>query len=161
MSKILVSSCLIGCKVRYDASCVNIQNKHFQTLMLQYEVIPFCPEVSAGLATPRPSAEIQGGEGIDVLQGNAKVIGIDSIDVSDAFCLGAQMALTQCHVDKISTVVLNEGSPSCGSSLIYSGNFDGTKKNGMGVTAALLKQSGITVLNQHNVETLLKTEKKT
>ena len=85
MSKMLVSSCLLGCKVRYNGDDVNVEGKCFEQLIREHEVIPFCPEVSAGLLTPRPSAEIQGGEGIDVLQGTANVVGIDGVDVSDFF----------------------------------------------------------------------------
>ena len=85
MPKILVSSCLLGCKVRYNGSDVNVEDKCFEQLTLKYEIIPFCPETNAGLLTPRPPAEIQGGEGIDVLHGSAKVVGIDGVNVSDFF----------------------------------------------------------------------------
>jgi uncharacterized protein YbbK (DUF523 family) len=111
--------------------------------------------VSAGLLTPRPSAEIQGGEGIDVLQGTANVVGIDGVNVSDYFCRGAQLALDKCIDENISLAILNESSPSCGSRSIYDGNFNGEKKTGMGVTAALLKQNGIKVYSQHDVCHLL------
>lgn len=159
MSKILVSSCLLGCKVRYNASDVKVDSKLFEQLIEEHEIIPFCPEVSAGLLTPRPSAEIQGGEGLDVLQGTANVVGIDSVDVSDYFCRGAQMALEKCIDEKVSLAILNESSPSCGSRSIYDGNFSGDKKVGMGVTAALLKQNGIQVQSQHEVYNLLKDAK--
>jgi uncharacterized protein YbbK (DUF523 family) len=149
--KVLVSSCLLGCKVRYNASDVNVENKCFEKLAQKYELVAFCPEVSAGLPTPRPSAEIKGGEGLDVLLGLAKVIGIDGVDVSEAFIYGAQMALKICIEQNISLAILNESSPSCGSSSIYDGNFSGVKKTGMGVTAALLKQNGIQVHSQHEV----------
>jgi len=157
MSKILVSACLLGCKVRYNASDVKVDNKIFEQLIEENEIIPFCPEVSAGLLTPRPSAEIQGGEGIDVLRGTASVIEVNGIDVSHSFCRGAKMALDKCIEHKISLAILNESSPSCGSSFIYDGTFTGKKKAGMGVTAALLKENGIKVKSQHEVCHLLKS----
>ena len=160
MSTILVSSCLLGCKVRYNGSDVNVDDKCFETLAKKYEIIPFCPEVSAGLLTPRPSAEIQGGEGIDVLQASAKVVEADGVNVSEYFCRGAQMALEKCIDEKISLAILNESSPSCGSNSIYDGSFNGSKKIGMGVTAALLNKNGIKVHSQHEVCGLLKVTEK-
>ncbi len=47
-------------------------------------------------------------------------------------------------------VILKERSPSCGSSMIYSGEFNGSKKKETGVTAALLKRNGIQVLSEEN-----------
>lgn len=159
MAKILVSACLLGCDVRYNGSCVIVENKHFEQLVQQHEVIQFCPEVSAGLSTPRAAAEIQGGDGSHVLQGSAKVVGIDGVNVSDYFCRGAQMALAKCIDEEISLAVLNESSPSCGSSSIYDGNFNGMKKIGMGVTATLLKKNGVKVYSQHDSCRLLKITK--
>ncbi|WP_294965814.1 DUF523 domain-containing protein [Sulfurimonas sp.] len=137
--KVLVSSCLLGCKVRYNASDVNVENKCFEKLAQKYELVAFCPEVSAGLPTPRPSAEIQGGEGLDVLLGLAKVIEIDGVDVSEAFICGAQMALEICIEENISLAILNESSPSCGSSSIYDGSFSGVKKNRHGCNSRFVK----------------------
>jgi uncharacterized protein YbbK (DUF523 family) len=48
---------------------------------------------------------------------------------------------------KITTVVLKENSPSCGSSMIYNGEFSGKKVPGNGVTSALLKRNGIKVIS--------------
>lgn len=150
MVKILVSACLLGCKVRYNASSVDVENDRFEQLLAQYEIIPFCPEVSAGLPIPRSPAEIRSGEGIDVLEGSAKVVGIDGVDVTDYFLHGAQLALQQCITDKISIAILTEASPSCGSGWIYDGNHNGNKITGAGVTTTLLRQNGIKVYNQHD-----------
>jgi len=158
MKKILVSACLLGCKVRYDGSAVKVDNRLFEQLSLTYELLSFCPEVQAGLPTPRAAAEIQGESGEAVLQGSAQVVGIDNIDVSDYFCRGAQMALTRCVNEKIECAILNESSPSCGSETIYDGQFIGQKKAGKGVTAALLDQHGIRLYNQHNMMELLKKD---
>jgi uncharacterized protein YbbK (DUF523 family) len=155
MSKILVSSCLLGCKVRYNGGDVNVDDKCFEQLIENYEIIPFCPEVSAGLLIPRPSAEIQGGEGLDVLHGSAKVVEVDGNNVSEYFCRGAQMALEKCMDENIFLAIFNESSPSCGSTSIYNGRFNGVKKIGMGVTTALLKENGIKVYSQHEVCHLL------
>ena len=52
-------------------------------------LIPVCPEESGGLPTPRPPAEIVGGDGGDVLDGRAKVMTADGTDVTEAYLKGA------------------------------------------------------------------------
>jgi len=154
VEKVLVSSCLMGNKVRYNASCLSIHAADLEWLISNLELIIFCPEVSAGLATPRPPAEIIAGKGIDVLDGLASVIGDDGIDVTAQFVAGAENALKLCQKQKIKYAVLAEGSPSCGSSNIYDGTFSGTKIDGSGVTATLLENNGIKVFSQHTIADL-------
>jgi uncharacterized protein YbbK (DUF523 family) len=160
MAKILVSACLLGFKVRYNGSDVNVEEKCFDQLAQHHEVVAFCPEVSAGLPTPRPAAEIQGGSGVDVLRGSAKVIGTDGVDVSNFFCRGAEMALQKCKDEAITLAILTESSPSCGSHSIYDGRFSSVKKAGQGVVAALLGQHGIKVYSQHEVCSLMRSLEK-
>lgn len=47
-----------------------------------------------------------------------------------------------------SIVILKENSPSCGSSMIYNGEFKGVKLAGSGVTTALLRKNGIEVISE-------------
>lgn len=154
MVKVLVSSCLVGNKVRYNASCLSIPEPDFNWLKSNVELFVFCPEVSAGLPTPRAPAEIIAGKGIDVLNGSANVVGDDGIDVTTHFVTGAENALKLCQKHKIKFAVLAEGSPSCGSSKIYDGTFTGIKIDGSGVAASLLEHNGIKVYSQHTVAKL-------
>lgn len=155
MTKILVSSCLLGHKVRYNAKDRSPGNPQFESLLATHEIVPFCPEVSAGLPIPRPPAEIDRGEGSDVLSEEARVVDIQGRDVSDAFILGAHQALNMCRRENIRYALLTEGSPSCGSAFIYDGRFNGTRKAGTGVTAALLEQHGIAVFSEHRIDELI------
>ncbi len=68
----------------------------------------------AGLKTPRPSCEIYGGDGENVLNGSAKVISKSGKDLSLAYIKGAQFVLEQV-IEKhgIERAVLKSGSPSC------------------------------------------------
>ena len=157
MVKVLVSSCLVGNKVRYNASCLTVQESDLEWLSSNCELVVFCPEVSAGLPTPRAPAEIIKGNGLQVLNDAANVIGNDGVDVTQPFISGAQNTLKLCQKQKIQYAILAEGSPSCGSSKIYDGTFSGTKIEGSGVTAALLKREGIKVFNQHTIA-LLRSE---
>ena len=47
-------------------------------------------------------------------------------------------------------VVLKEYSPSCGSAMIYNGDFNGTKLGGVGVTTALLRRNNIVVFSEED-----------
>jgi len=109
------------------------------------ELIPVCPEEAGGLPTPRPPAEIVGGDGEDVLNGKAKVMTVDGRDVTDAYLKGAHHALQVAQAHGATQVILKARSPSCGCSDIYDGTFSGTLTSGDGVTTALLKRHGITV----------------
>ncbi|OLQ86398.1 hypothetical protein BIY22_12185 [Vibrio panuliri] len=154
MEKVLVSSCLVGNKVRYNASCLSIPEFDFNWLQSTFDLVVFCPEVSAGLPTPRAPAEIIAGKGEDVLRGSSKVLGNDGVNVTTQFVVGAKNALELCQRQQIKYAVLAEGSPSCGSSNIYDGTFSGTKVKGAGVTTALLESKGIKVFSQHTVDQL-------
>jgi uncharacterized protein YbbK (DUF523 family) len=148
MEKLLVSSCLMGCKVRYNGSDLPMSRADFGWLAEHFELVSFCPEVAGGLPTPRPPAEIDVGAGLNVLSGGSRVIGNDGVDVSEAFINGAYLALQVCQTNNIRFAMLTESSPSCGSATIYDGSFGGIKKQGQGVAAALLVQHGIHVFSQ-------------
>lgn len=147
MEKILVSRCLLGHRVRYDGGA----SGPFDLLEQWIEegrVVPLCPELAGGLPTPRAAAEIPGGQGGEVLDGTAAVITTDGEDVSAQFLEGARQALELVQKHGIRVAVLKANSPSCGNLLTYDGTFSGTKVNGEGVTAALLKRHGVRVFSE-------------
>jgi uncharacterized protein YbbK (DUF523 family) len=154
MIKIMVSSCLMGQKVRYNGSDLAICSQLLRDIQARVEIIPFCPEVSGGLATPRAPAEIIRGNGDEVLAGNSRVINSDDIDVTEDFIRGAELALQCCKQHDIRIALLTESSPSCGSNSIHNGEFKGIKIPGKGVTAALLERHGIKVFSQNQLEEL-------
>ncbi|RJX72876.1 DUF523 domain-containing protein [Vibrio sinensis] len=154
MEKILVSSCLVGNSVRYNGSCLSLDNADRDWLFSSFDVLTFCPEVSSGLPTPRPPAEIIGGVGEDVLENNARVVGNDGVDVTELFLSGADNTLKLCLENQIRYAILAESSPSCGSVTIYDGTFSGHKIAGRGVTAALLEQHEIKVFSQYSLAKL-------
>ncbi len=53
-------------------------------------------------------------------------------------------------------IILKERSPSCGSSTIYTGEFNGNKQTGYGVTTALFKRHGFTVISEDDFENIKK-----
>jgi len=147
MQKILVSRCLLGHRVRYDGGASGPFDQ-LQQWLDEGRIVPLCPEVAGGLPTPRAAAEIPGGQGGEVLDGQARVITTGGDDVSAEFLSGAYQALELVQKHGIRIAVLKANSPSCGNLLTYDGSFSGVKVSGEGVTAALLKRNGVLVFSE-------------
>lgn len=147
MQKILVSACLLGQPVRYDGG----GHGPFAPLLQwqqQGRVVALCPEVAGGLPTPRPPAEIVGGQGGQVLDGLIALRSVDGADVSGAFVAGARQAEQLVRAHGIQIAVLKARSPSCGNQQTYDGSFSGRLVAGEGVTAAALRRMGVLVFNE-------------
>ncbi|WJM91226.1 DUF523 domain-containing protein [Pseudomonas brenneri] len=147
MQKILVSRCLLGHRVRYDGGASGPFDQ-LAAWQAEGRVVAVCPEVAGGLPTPRPSAEIPGGQGMGVWEGRAQVLTADGEDFSEAFLDRARQALALVQRHGIRIAVLKANSPSCGNLLTYDGTFSGVKVTGEGVTAALLKRHGVQVFSE-------------
>ncbi|SMG19342.1 DUF523 domain-containing protein [Paenibacillus aquistagni] len=143
---IVVSSCLAGLEVRYNAT--HRLNDKLKQLVDEKKAVTVCPEVLGGLPTPREPAEIVGGDGAAVLDGRARILDRKGADVTAAYIEGAEKALDVVRKLDASLVVLKENSPSCGSSMIYNGEFSGVRFAGDGVTSALLKRHGYEVISE-------------
>jgi uncharacterized protein YbbK (DUF523 family) len=152
MKKVLVSACLMGEQVRYDNEFLPNLSPVLKEWDEQGLIISVCPEVAGGLPVPRPPAEIQGGDGIDVVLGTAKVIDINGEDVTSEYFNGAEEALRLVEENGIKCAILKAWSPSCGSKLTYDGSFSESLKVGQGVTAALLVNKGIKVFNEDEID---------
>ena len=145
---ILISACLAGLNVRYNGT--NSIDEKIQKLVLENKAVTVCPELMGGFSTPREPAEIVGGNGQDVLDGNATVVESSGRDVTDLYLKGAYATLQKALEVGATHVILKEYSPSCGSAKIYNGKFNGTKLAGEGVTTALLRRNNIVVLSEEN-----------
>jgi uncharacterized protein YbbK (DUF523 family) len=162
----LVSPCILGIPTRWDGNHCLAQE--LVTLAAEGRVLPFCAEVTGGLTIPRGDASIQAcdgetvlfrqgstADGHDVLDGNAKVVTSDGVDVTDEYVRGAGIGLALVKKYGIKTAILKAYSPSCGSQRIYDGTFTLTLKPGQGVLAALLTRHGVTVYSENNLKDLL------
>jgi uncharacterized protein YbbK (DUF523 family) len=147
MEKLLVSRCLLGHKVRYDGGAHGPYD-----LLRQWQdegrIVALCPEVAGGLPTPRPPAEIPGGQGSAVLDGRLPVLTDGGADVTAEFVAGAEIALRLVQQHGLRVAVLKARSPSCGNTHNYDGSFSGSLVAGEGVTAALLRRHGVKVFNE-------------
>ncbi|AHG21745.1 purine nucleoside phosphorylase [Chania multitudinisentens RB-25] len=154
--KILVSACLVGFNVRYNASNKKVTNATLQRWQQEGRVVVCCPELAAGFSTPRPPAEIAAAaSGADVLAQQAKVIDAAGNDVTAPYLLGAQLALDTARLHDCRFALLSDRSPSCGSQIIYDGSFNGKTQPGHGVTAELLRQNGVEVFSEHQIDELI------
>ena len=152
--KILISACLLGSPVRYNATDLLLEHSLIKKWQAEDRLVPLCPEVAGGLPVPRRRAEINSGDGLSVLQGQSKVLDKSGEDVTEAFVNGAHHTLEIAQQHNCVAAILTERSPSCGSQQIYDGSFSGARKSGVGVTTALLEQNSIKVFNQYQLEQL-------
>jgi len=146
---ILVSSCLLGIKSKYDGSKNPITK--LMDLCPWGLIVPACPEQLGGSPTPRPAAEIKGGTGADVFTGKARVYTSQGDDITGLFIEGAREVLQLCKRFQVKAAILKERSPSCGCNLIYDGTFQGIRIKGQGVTTSLLSSEGIPVYSEEEL----------
>ncbi|MBQ9165843.1 MAG: DUF523 domain-containing protein [Oscillospiraceae bacterium] len=140
--KILISACLLGIACRYDGKSKEYNG--IRMLMERHQLIPVCPECYGGLPTPRPPAERQGD----------RVCTQAGMDVTAQYEKGAREALKLAEQFGCTWAILKEKSPSCGSGEIYDGTFSRSIIPGDGITAALLKENGIRVVGERQLDLL-------
>ncbi|MCT4565917.1 MAG: DUF523 domain-containing protein [Maledivibacter sp.] len=145
---ILVSACLIGLDCKYNGES-NL-NKELLDFLRDKEFVIACPEQLGGLPTPRIPSEIINGDGKAVLDGVGRIKNKQGEDVTTQFIKGAKETLRIADLYNVRVAILKKRSPSCGSTNIYDGNFNGKLKEGSGVTAELLKKNNILVLDEEN-----------
>jgi uncharacterized protein YbbK (DUF523 family) len=153
MRSVLVSACLLGVPVRYHGKSACVDHPVLARWLAEGRLVAVCPEVSGGLPTPRPAAEIVGArQGGQVLQGQGAVFDAQGVNVTRAFIDGAEAAVALAREHDVALVVLKESSPSCGSHVIYDGSFSGARIPGQGVTAARLREAGFAVFSEGELD---------
>ncbi len=147
-NKILISACLLGCKVRYDGKDNLIDSDFIHRMQQQERLVPVCPEQEGGLPTPRAPAEIQD-------KFPLRITDITGEDVTPQFLAGAEKTLEIAQREDCCCALLKSRSPSCGNLEIYDGNFSGTLKAGSGATADELMRKGFPVYNERQLDQLI------
>ncbi len=102
-----VSRCLLGGAVRYDGAsrpCV-IVIEQFSKL---FDLIPVCPEVEAGLTTPRPPVQLTGNPQQPRMTGRDN----PELDVTGAMLAYCDKRIPQ--LNRLSGFIFKNRSPSCG-----------------------------------------------
>lgn len=135
----LISACLCGQSCRYDGGTFDYPA--LRRLVEEGRALPYCPEHAGGLPIPRQPCEILGD----------RVLTADGTDCTAEYVRGAAGALALCREHRITAAILKEGSPSCGACRIRDGSHTGRKIAGMGVTAHLLRDNGITLYTEEHL----------
>ncbi|MPM85823.1 hypothetical protein SDC9_132905 [bioreactor metagenome] len=143
---ILVSACLMAVPCRYDGS--GYEPPQITELKKHHRLIPFCPEVAAGLSVPRMPNEIL----------NGRVITKDGTDLTASFDEGAQKTLEAALKNDCTIAILKQRSPSCGYGQIYDGTFSGKLITGNGITAQLLHDHTITVISEYEINDFINSK---
>lgn len=112
---------------------------------MQFDLCRSARSQLGGLPTPAHPAE----------RIEDRVMTKDGRDVTAEYRHGAEQALHLARLCGCKIALLKERSPSCGSGTIYDGTFTGGLTAGDGVTAALLRENGITVYGESEIGRLL------
>ena len=137
--KTVVSACLLGENCKYNGG--NNYNERVVRFLEGREVIKVCPEVLAGLGTPRTPIEIV----------NGRVVSRDGVDVDDAIRRAVDEILMSLEGEEIECVILKSRSPTCGVKEVYDGTFSGVLRDGMGTLAEALSNAGYRVIDCEDV----------
>ena len=140
---LLVSACLLGRNCKYSGG--NNLCPKVVALAEKHRVVEICPEMMAGLGTPRTPVEIVNGILMD-RDGNC---------VDAELRRAAEEALIIAREAGIDRAVLQSRSPTCGVNQIYDGSFSGKLIPGQGVFARMLMDAGFSVVDAEEVEILL------
>ena len=136
----IVSACLAGVDCKYNGG--NNLDKEVLKLVKDGRAVLVCPEQLGGLPTPRlPSEMVDTKEGRKVLLNNGE-------DVTKEFLKGSKETLKIAKMMNIKKAILKQRSPSCGYGKIYDGSFSKVLKDGKGITARLLEENGIEIINE-------------
>lgn len=135
--KMLVSACLLGRNCKYSGG--NNLDENVVAFVQGHEVIPVCPEESAGLGIPRVPMEIVNGvlinkEGVVVDEPVRRAVAKIVAENRDA-----------------DLAILKSRSPTCGVKQVYDGTFSGTLIDGAGTLAQALKEAGIRILDAEDL----------
>lgn len=140
-SPLIVSACLLG------VACNHLGRSNPSSAVVQLgrdrRLIPVCPETAGGLPTPRPAAEITPSGRVQTAAGD---------DVTKAYERGAAQAVRLAAAAGAGGAVLKARSPSCGCHEVYDGSFSRTRVAGEGVTARALREAGVPVCSEEDVE---------
>ena len=137
--KTVVSACLLGENCKYNGG--NNYNEKVVRFLDGKEIIKICPEVLAGLGTPRIPIEIV----------NGRVVRRDGVDVDEPIRRAVDEILASLDGEEIECVILKSRSPTCGVKEVYDGTFSGILREGMGTLAEALSKAGYRVIDCEDI----------
>lgn len=145
MENILVSACLLGYECKYCGGSNRLDETALSALKGKYRLIPVCPESAGGLPTPRDPSERTGD----------RVLSSKGTDVTNQYRKGGETAVFLCRKYGCKKALMKAKSPSCGRGEIYDGTFTGTLTSGDGVAVEMLKNFGVTVFSEEELDRII------
>jgi len=143
-----VSRCLLGDAVRYDGqskpSAIAIEQ-----LAEQFELIPICPEVEAGLSIPRPPVQLRGR--IDSL----RLIGRDDPKLEITGLMHDYCEQKLPKLEQLAGFIAKSRSPSCGynSTPVFTDNGEATSLLTSGIfTQSLVEHRLLPIIEETQLE---------
>lgn len=155
--RILISACLTGITCGYDGTANGSYPSALK--LLDYNtvrLIRFCPE-EYSFGAPREMCDIHGGNGMDVLEGRARVLTETGADWTEGMIKASEKMLEIARRENVELAVMMDVSAACGSQVIYNGNRFAENKVyqiGAGVSAAQLLRNGVKVISQRDYAAL-------
>lgn len=147
---ILTSACLTGLKTGWLGTDYAVERVQAIVDLPNVRTLRICPEDMA-FGTPRPLPFLEGGNGLAVLDGRARMRDTTGADLTDGAVAVAHRVLAAARKHAVQLAIMLDISPSCGPRVIYHGDPEGKRyQKGPGVTAALLVRSGIPVLTHRD-----------
>ena len=137
--RVLVSACLLGKNCKYNGG--NNRCPRVESFVADKQVVEICPEMMAGLGTPRTPIEIVNGVLVDK----------NGRNVDAALRDAAARALELAEKEQIDLAILQSRSPTCGVNQVYDGTFSGRLIPGQGVFARMLMDAGFTVRDAEDI----------
>lgn len=109
------------------------------------------------MGVPRTMPDIHGGDGFDVLDGEARVLDEHGEDLTEAMVAGAEAMVEFAKEHQVEWAYLTDMSAACGTQVIFDGcRYDEppSYQQGVGVAAALLIRNDIPVVSYRDFRTL-------
>lgn len=138
--KILVSACLLGRNCKYNGG--NNYHPGVAEFVRGHQVIEICPEMLAGLGTPRTPIEIV----------NGRLLDRSGHSADEAVRAAVRRILDEIPAEEIDCAILQSRSPTCGVNQVYDGSFSGRLISGSGVFAQALREAGLPVIDAEEIE---------
>lgn len=137
--KVLVSACIMGENCKYNGK--SNKNDAVIDFLKDKEVVRICPELLAGMAVPRPCAELVDGVVTDE----------NGQNVDAAYRRAVELALASICPEEFELAVLQSRSPTCGVNQVYDGSFTGRLVPGQGLFARALAARGCKVVDAEEI----------
>ena len=134
-----ISRCLLGDEVRYDGGHKR-DDLLISTLGSLVQWVAVCPEVEAGMGTPREAIDlVASDDGVTVAAARVRVLGVSSrIDWTETMVMFSAARVRELLDQDLDGYVLKADSPSCGLERVRVHRENGVSRDGRGLFAEAL-----------------------